>query len=92
MRLFPMTCARTRFRELCSVGIFALIGSHAAAEPDMLLVNAKVFTGDPMHPFAQAVAIEAGRILAVGGDERFARWPALRPTSSMLAVAWSRRV
>ena len=69
MRLFPMTCARTRFRELCSVGIFALIGSHAAAEPDMLLVNAKVFTGDPMHPFAQAVAIEAGRILAVGGDE-----------------------
>jgi predicted amidohydrolase YtcJ len=36
------------------------------AEPQLILVNAKVFTADPARPRAEAVAIQDGRILAVG--------------------------
>ena len=45
-------------------------GSAAFAAPQMLLVNAKVFTADPALPYAQAVAIEGGRIRAVGSNEQ----------------------
>ena len=47
-----------------------LVGSAALAEPQLLLVNARVFTADPALPYAQAVAIEGGRILAVGSNEQ----------------------
>lgn len=46
-----------------------VVGSAALAEPQLLLVNAKVFTVDPALPYAQAVAVEGGRILAVGSNE-----------------------
>jgi predicted amidohydrolase YtcJ len=38
------------------------------AAPDLLLLNGKVFTADPDHPYAQALAVGGGRILAVGED------------------------
>jgi predicted amidohydrolase YtcJ len=34
-----------------------------------LLINAKIWTGDPMHPEAQAVAFSGNRIVAVGSFE-----------------------
>lgn len=34
--------------------------------PDLILVNGKVFTGDSVKPFAEAVAIRGERIIAVG--------------------------
>ena len=34
--------------------------------PDTIIVNAKVFTADAAHPWAQALAITGGRITAVG--------------------------
>jgi len=59
--------------RLHSVGLAALLvatgGSaarHPAAAPDVLLVNAKVFTSDSAHPWAEAVAIRGDRIVAVG--------------------------
>ena len=36
--------------------------------PQMLLVNGKIKTLDPERPWAQALAVEAGRIKAVGDD------------------------
>jgi predicted amidohydrolase YtcJ len=45
-----------------------LVGSAALAEPQLLLVNAKVFTANPALPYAEAVAVEGGRILAVGSN------------------------
>lgn len=61
-------------RIACLVGCtqivaMLLVGSAALAEPQLLLVNAKVFTADPALPYAQAVAVEGGRILAVGSNE-----------------------
>jgi predicted amidohydrolase YtcJ len=47
-----------------------LVASAAVAAPQLLLVNAKVFTADPALPYAQAVAMEDGRILAVGSNEQ----------------------
>ena len=35
---------------------------------DLLLTGGKVFTGDPRRPLAQAVAVDDGRIFAVGTD------------------------
>lgn len=49
-------------------GLAMLITTLAGAEPSMLWLNAKVFTADPAQPYAQALAIEDGRILAVGSD------------------------
>ena len=49
----------------------AAAATHATqAAPSLVLVNAKVFTGTAGQPLAQAVAIEDGRILDVGSDER----------------------
>jgi predicted amidohydrolase YtcJ len=49
--------------------IAALFPVLASAEaPDLILHNAKVFTSDPAHPWAQAVAIEGSTIQAVGSD------------------------
>ncbi|GAA3074420.1 MULTISPECIES: amidohydrolase [Actinomycetes] len=46
-------------------GIGAQAGADAA---DLVVRNAKVFTGDPVRPSASAVAIKDGRITAVGDD------------------------
>jgi predicted amidohydrolase YtcJ len=40
----------------------------AAAEPDLVVVNAKVYTMDPAMPRAEAFAISGGRITAVGSS------------------------
>ncbi len=47
-----------------------LVASGAVAAPQLLVVNAKVFTADRALPYAEAVAIEDGRILAVGSNEQ----------------------
>ncbi|MFE2060352.1 amidohydrolase [Streptomyces sp. NPDC059446] len=39
---------------------------------DLLVRNAKVFTGDPARPAAQAVALRDGRVVAVGDDHDLA--------------------
>jgi predicted amidohydrolase YtcJ len=48
---------------LCLLATLACAPVTAA---DRVLVNAKVFTADPLHPYAEAVAVRDGRILAVG--------------------------
>jgi predicted amidohydrolase YtcJ len=35
---------------------------------DLILTNGRVYTVDPAHPWAEAVAVRDGRILAVGAD------------------------
>lgn len=44
-------------------------GAGAAAEAGLAVVNARVWTGDPRRPWAQAVATSGERFLAVGTDE-----------------------
>ncbi|MGW9436825.1 amidohydrolase [Streptomyces sp. NPDC055607] len=45
---------------------------RAAAHADLLVRNAKVFTGDPHRPHARAVAIRDGRVAALGDDHALA--------------------
>ncbi|HEV3462804.1 MAG TPA: amidohydrolase family protein, partial [Actinomycetota bacterium] len=50
------------------------------AEADLLIVGAPVYTADPARPWADAVAVRAGRIAAVGPEREVAglRGPATR--------------
>ena len=41
---------------------------HALGAADLLVVNARIFTANPQQPFAEALAVEDGRILAVGDE------------------------
>jgi len=50
----------------------AMGGSRPVA--DTILTNARIYTVNPRAPWAQAVAIKDGRILAVGSLRRIARY------------------
>jgi len=76
-----MTAHRTSRREfmgLSGAGLAGLVaaqwrtGMAAAAvdqDPDLVVVNAKVYTVDPIVPRAEAFALKGGRFVAVGGSE-----------------------
>jgi predicted amidohydrolase YtcJ len=49
------------------VGVAAIF--DAAREPDLVVFNAKIYTVDPIEPMAQALAVKAGRFVAVGSTE-----------------------
>ncbi|WP_405452342.1 amidohydrolase [Streptomyces erythrochromogenes] len=42
---------------------------HEGSAADLVLRNARVFTGDPARPGARAVAVKDGRVLALGDDD-----------------------
>src|SRR4051794_6156662 len=50
------------------VAVAALVPVVVLAQtaPDLIIHHAKVFTGDPAHRFAEAVAIQDNKIVAVG--------------------------
>ena len=48
-----------------SLGLLFFATTLLAAQ-DQILYNAKIFTADPQHPYAEAVAVRDGKILAVG--------------------------
>src|SRR5215813_2600680 len=66
---------RRRFMGLSGAGIAGLVpGSRALAqissqEPDLILINAKVYTVDPLEPRAEAFAVKGGRFVAIGKSE-----------------------
>jgi predicted amidohydrolase YtcJ len=70
MRIASVSRTIGRLAACVEVASILLVSSAALAAPQLVLVNAKVFTADPALPYAQAVAIEDGRILAVGGNDQ----------------------
>lgn len=56
--------------------LFALAPFHAQAQAqaDTVLLGGKVWTGDPVRPEAQALAIVDGKVAAVGSDDEVRRW------------------
>ena len=48
----------------CWIGLASAFAQGSADE--RILFNAKVFTGEPLSPYAEAVAIKGGKIVAVG--------------------------
>jgi predicted amidohydrolase YtcJ len=59
----------------CTVGLIALAFGWVplgAQQPDgtaQVLVNARIWTGDSARPWAEAVAVHAGRVVAVGSRD-----------------------
>ena len=50
---------------LIAAGYAALLFQTALAQ-ERVLVNGKIFTGNPQQPYAEAVSIRGGKIVAVG--------------------------
>jgi predicted amidohydrolase YtcJ len=59
---------RTVIGLLAAVSALVMRPEHAAAQsgPALAVVNARVWTGDPRRPWADALAVEGDRIAAVG--------------------------
>jgi predicted amidohydrolase YtcJ len=53
-------------RRVSLVFLAFFLSAAANADPSIVLLSGKVFTGDTARPFAEAVAIEGDRISAVG--------------------------
>src|SRR5579864_4840976 len=56
----------------CDRGAMVPTGGSALT-PALILVNARVFTADPAHPYAEAIAIEDGRFTAIGTNAEVSR-------------------
>src|SRR5262249_3229546 len=69
--------SRRRFMGLSGAAMAGLVlpGSraqaqvNAAPEPDLVVLNAKVYTVDPLEPRAEAFAVKGGRFVAMGASE-----------------------
>jgi predicted amidohydrolase YtcJ len=53
-------------RLACVICLLTAVGCGGATAPDMVVINAKVFTSNAAQPWAQALAIRGDRIVAVG--------------------------
>jgi predicted amidohydrolase YtcJ len=49
------------------------VRSALTPTPALVLVNAKIYTADPTHPYAEALAIEDGRFTAIGSNTEVRR-------------------
>jgi predicted amidohydrolase YtcJ len=59
--------------SLALASVPAAAQARAGAPADLILTGGKVFTADPAHPWAQAVAVRGERIVAVGTDAQVRR-------------------
>ena len=62
---------------------------QARPAADLIVTGAKIFTGDPAHPEAEAVAILGERIVAVGQADDVSAW---RGPATRVIDAGGRRV
>jgi predicted amidohydrolase YtcJ len=76
-----MTISTRHFGKILGTGLLvstALVGPAIQAAPsraaDLILTDARVYTVESDHPWAQAVAVSDGRIVAVGTTAQMARW------------------
>lgn len=60
--------------DMCLYYTVALLASVAwAAAPDLVLKNGHIWTGDPQHPWAEALSISNQRIAAVGTNSEITK-------------------
>ncbi len=53
--------------------LLVMSASLANAPAELVLLSGKLWTADPKHPTAEALAVRGGRILAVGSDAEISR-------------------
>jgi predicted amidohydrolase YtcJ len=58
------------------MGVAGVLSGFAQSQPaaDLIITHANIWTVDPSHPKAQAVAVLRDRIVAVGSDAEVAAW------------------
>ncbi len=49
-------------------------GCTGSRDADLVLIPGRIFTADEARPFAEALAVREGRIVAVGSEAEVARW------------------
>jgi predicted amidohydrolase YtcJ len=61
---------------LLVIAVFGVSGcSRQTVVPaDLVLIHAKIYTGNPKEPWAQAMAVREGNIIAVGSDKTIAAY------------------
>jgi predicted amidohydrolase YtcJ len=58
---------------MMSILVLSILAAPAPAPADLILLGAKLWTGDPARPSAEGLAARDGRIVAVGTDEEIGR-------------------
>ena len=74
---------------LSLLAMAALLAAPAAPPADLVLVSARIWTGDPARPEAQALAVRGDRIVAVGTDSEIG---ALKGPKTVVVDGRGRRV
>jgi hypothetical protein len=69
--------------------VFAVMASRVPAPADLVLLSAKIWTGDQARPAAEALAARGGRIVAIGGNSDI---EALRGPATRVVEGRGRRV
>jgi predicted amidohydrolase YtcJ len=66
---------RNRIPAILAVAVFFVSVASAGADKavERIFYNGKIFTGDPEHPYAEAVMIRGDKIVAVGNSTGIAR-------------------
>jgi len=59
---------------LAPVAVVPLNLAQSTPAADLVITNAKVWTADPTHPTAEAVAVLGDRIVAVGSNSEIGAW------------------
>jgi predicted amidohydrolase YtcJ len=73
-KIFPMNPRVTRPRSWRFTPLVILLGAVLEGAPaERLFFNAKVFTGDPQNPYAEAVAVRDDKIVAVGNTSEVSK-------------------
>ena len=53
-----------------AIGLISVVGAPGHAQiADVVYEHARIYTGDPMNPWAEAVAVADGRFIRVGSYE-----------------------
>src|SRR5712692_8292174 len=71
------------------VSSILMMQPQTSTPADLILISAKIWTGDPARPSAQALAVRGGRILAIGSNSDVAP---LRGPNTKVLDAKGRRV
>jgi predicted amidohydrolase YtcJ len=77
------------FADLIFGLVFGSLSATASAPADLILLSARIWTGDPSRPEAQALAARDGRLVAVGSNAEMSK---LRGEKTRVLDAKGRRV
>src|SRR6185369_17604593 len=75
---------------LLLMAALAATPTPSGAPPEMIVRSAKIWTGDPARPEAEALAVRGGRIVAVGSDAEIAKLQG--PSTKVIDGKWRRVV